>query len=216
MQSADPYLNLWLAGLVIVLLAGLNAPLGLVAVQLVIAGMGIATRPDLVWIVGPVMLWVWIGALALQFAADLYFIPATAKDRSYLNPQRVVNAYLHARFQSLVRPAAAALAFAALPLPLPAQSAAVIGFVGGAAVYWTTAWIREQVAISRGALLLVLLELGKELAGLIIAGLVAFLPLVALALVLGPALLTTLWAARLQRERSLYGPLGGQVASEDS
>jgi hypothetical protein len=215
-MTGDPHMNLWLIGAVFVLLAGLNAPLALVALQLAIYSVRLSVRPDLAWLVGPAMIWIWSAALALQFVADLYFVPATVRDRSYIHPKRFVNAYLHARFQSLLRPSAAALTFAALPLPLPAQSAAVIGFVGGATVYWASAWVREQVAISRGALLLVLLELGKNISGLIITALAGFLPLGALGVIAGLALLAVLWATRLHRERLLYKGYGGQVAAEDS
>lgn len=215
-MTGDPHLDLWLIGAVLILLAGLNAPLALLALQLAIYSAHLSIRPDLAWLVGPAMLVLWSAALVVQFAADLYFVPATVRDRSYIHPKRFVNAYLHARFQSLLRPTAAALTFAALPLPLPAQSAAVIGFVGGAIIYWVSAWVREQVAIRRGALLLVLLELGKNISGMIITILTGFLPIGALAITITLALLTVLWAVRLQRERLFYEGFGGQVAAKDS
>src|SRR3712207_4325786 len=157
------YIELALFGLTLVVLAGLNPPLALWALGVVSSRLPVAVRTELLWLVESPMWWVWSACLALQFLADLYFVPASISDRAYLHSARVVNAHLHARFQSFVRPLAAALVLAALPTPWPAQTAAVGGFILGVAIYWSTAWAREQVAMRRGSVMLLLLEMAKNL-----------------------------------------------------
>ncbi len=209
-------IHLWIVGVTLVGLAGLNPPLAILALGLGSASAKLVLRAELGWLVTPTMLWVWSALLVVQFLADLYFVPATVRDRTYLHGARLVNAYLNARFQSFFRPLAAALALAALPSPLPAQSAAVLGFVGGTAIYWLTAWIREQVAISRGSVILLLMEMAKNMLALVAAVLMVWaapLALGVLASVLAPV---ALWAARLRREQLRYSAYGGRIAPEDS
>jgi hypothetical protein len=93
---------------------------------------------------------------------------------------------------------------------------AVFGFIGGTAVYWGTAWIREQVAISRGSVILLLVEITKNVIALGLMLIAASLPPLALATLVGVSLPMALWAARLRREQQLYPAYGGQVASEDT
>ena len=209
-------LQLWSMSISLLLLAGLNPMLALVALGLAAFNGQLMPRDELAWATAPHMLAAWSGLLMLQVSADLYFVPASVRDRAYLDPPRVVNAYLHARAQSFFRPLVAAVVLAALPLPLQVQSAAVLGFVAGTAIYWATAWVREQAAISRGSVLLLLAEVIKNGVGLAAAALVGWAPSLALALVLAMLTLIGIWAARLHRERILYPPYGGQLAHEDS
>ena len=216
MISVDT-LQLWSIGASLVLLAGLNPLLALVALSLAASNGQLTPRDELAWATGPYMLGLWSALLMVQVVADLYFVPATVRDRAYLDPLRVLNAYLHARLQSFFRPLTAAIVLAALPLPLPVQSAAVLGFVAGTAIYWATAWVREHVAMSRGSMLLLLVELIKNGAGLAAAVLLGWAPSLALALLLGTVVTPIgVWAARLRRERILYPPYGGHLAPEDS
>jgi hypothetical protein len=209
-------IQIWLIALTLVLLTGLNPMLGVVALSLTFFSQGVAPRPEFDWAANPRLLWLWALLLALQFLADLYFVPATVRDQSYLQLTRVVNAYLHARLQSFVRPLTAAIVLATLPTPLAAQSSAVMGFIGGTAVYWLTAWIREQVAISRGSFVLLLLEMLKNLGGLMAAVLVGWAAPLSLIMVGGMLAAAAWWAERLRREQSQYPPYGGKVAPEDS
>ncbi|CAA9238697.1 MAG: hypothetical protein AVDCRST_MAG26-1322 [uncultured Chloroflexia bacterium] len=209
-------MELWLLGVTLVVLTGLNAPLGMLALGLAAGGLPLALRADLAWLAAPDTVSFWNALLVLQFLADLYFVPSTTRDHVYLHRDRTANSYLHARLQSFVRPLLAALAFAALPFQLQVQMAAVLGFLGGTAVYWATAWAREKVAVSRGSVILLLLEMAKNLTGLVVAGLVAWLVPLALAVLCSGISLVAWWANRLRREQQLYPPLGGQVASEDS
>lgn len=197
-------IQIWLIGMTLVMLAGLNPLLGILALSLTFLSQGVAPRPELSWFAEPRLLWIWALLLGLQFVADLYFVPASTRDRVYLHEVRTVNAYLHARLQSFVRPLAGATILAALPMPLAAQSSAVVGFVAGTALYWATAWVREQVAINRGSIMLLLLEMLKNLVGFVAAILVGWAAPLALGLV--GALLVSLgwWAERLRREQLQY------------
>jgi hypothetical protein len=208
MISVD-ILQLWSIGTCLALLAGLNPLLALVALELAVSNGRLTPRDELAWATGPYMLGLWSALLMVQVVADLYFVPATVRPR-------VVNAYLHARLQSFFRPLIAAIVLAALPLPLPVQSAAVLGFVAGTAIYWATAWAREHVAMSRGSMLLLLVEVIKNGAGVAAAVLLGWAPSLALALLLGTVTPIGVWTARLRRERILYPPYGGHLAPEDS
>lgn len=206
---------LWGIGLGLLVLAGLNAPLAAVALSLAALNGLVVLRPEFAWIGTPWLCLTVLALLVLQLLADLYFVPITVKDRIYLNPQRTHNNYLHARIQSLVRPLTAAAIVAALPLPISDLAAAVCGFTLATGIYWLTAWIRECVAISRGALVLLVLETLKNALLLLLALLVFLLPLLALVLLLLLVLPTIVWTTRLQRERLLYAHYGGQSAGED-
>lgn len=215
-MASDPLINLWVLGLTLVMLAELNAPLAGLALSLTVASMQIIVNHELQWLVVPPMMWLWSGLLIVQFLADLFFVPATVRDRAYLNNRRYINAHLHARFQSLVRPFVGALAFAALPLAIQPQSAAVIGFVAGTGLYWTTAWIREQVGINRGSVILLVVETTKNIIGLCALALATMFPILALLVLTSWLTPVALWSARLQRERTEFPPFGGQVAPDDS
>ena len=215
MTSPD-LIQVWLVGLTLVVLAGLNPLLGILAIGLAVTTIDLVLRTELAWVADPRLIWLWTVLLVLQFLADLYFVPATVKDRAYLHSARTVNAYLHARLQSFFRPLAAAVVLAALPLPLPAQSAAVLGFVGGTAVYWSSAWVRERVAISRGSVVLLLVETAKNVVGLGVAVLAGWVAPLALGLLGSLLIPVVLWAARLRREQMRYPAYGGRVAPEDS
>jgi hypothetical protein len=206
---------LWLIAAVLLLMAGFNAPLAAVVLSLAALNGLIALRPDFAWIGAPWLCAVVLALLALQLLADLYFVPITVKDRIYLNPQRTHNNYLHARIQSLVRPLFAAAITAALPLPISDSAAAVLGFSFATGCYWLSAWIRESVAINRGALVLLVLETLKNALLLLLALLVLWLPLLALGLLLLILLPTIAWALRLKREQLLYAYDGGQGGGED-
>lgn len=208
-------LHLWSLSLSLVLLTGLNPMLGLVALGLAVANGRLVPRAELAWATAPYMLGLWSTLLAVQVIADLYFVPATIQDRAYLDPPRYINAYLHTRLQSFGRPLAAALVLATLPLGLPSQTAAVLGFVSGTAIYWATAWVREHVAMSRGSVLLLIVEVTKNGIGIACAALVGWAAPVALALLLATVAPIGIWAVRLRRERLLYPPYGGGLAPED-
>jgi hypothetical protein len=209
-------ISMWLLGLTLALLAGLNAPLGMVALYMAAASTPVILRPELTWVASPPMLWVWGILLVLQCLADLYFVPATVRDRAYVHEARVLNNYLHARFQSLFRPLIAALALGALPTALSSQMAAVFGFLIGTTVYWGTAWMREQVASRRGAVILLIGEVAKNLFGLGIALMTASFAPVGLAVLVGLLSWVAQWASRLRREQALYPAYGGHVAPKDS
>lgn len=209
-------LHLWSLSLSLVLLTGLNPMLGLVALGLAVANGRLVPRAELTWVASPSMLALWSTLLAVQVIADLYFVPATVQDRAYLDPLRFVNAYLHTRLQSFGRPLAAAVVLATVPLELPAQTAAVLGFVSGTAIYWATAWVREHVAMSRGAVLLLIVEVTKNSAGLACAALVGWAAPLALALLLATVAPIGVWAVRLRRERILYPPYGGRAPEDPS
>jgi hypothetical protein len=209
-------INLWFLGMVLVTLAGLSAPLGMLALSLAAMSGPLMLRPELSWTGSPWMIWLWTVLLALQFLTDLYFVPATVKDRLYLHQARVVNAYLHARLQSLLRPLAAALVLAALPSHLAAQNAAVLGFVCGTALYWGTAWVREQVAISRGSVILFAVEMAKNIIGLMIALIASTIPPLVFGMLICLLAPIALWAGRLRREQLLYPAYGGRIARKDS
>ena len=209
-------ISLWVVGITLVGLAGLNPPLAMLALGLASSSTSLVLRAELSWLISPTMLWIWSALLIIQFLTDLYFVPVTVKDRAYLNAARLVNAYLNARLQSFFRPFTAALALAALPLPVPAQSAAILGFLSGTVIYWLTAWIREQVATSRGSLILLLVEMAKNVLALVVAVLVGWVAPLALGLLGSLLVPTALWAARLRREQTLYSAYGGRVAPEDS
>jgi hypothetical protein len=207
---------LWIIALMLILLAGLNAPLALCAISLAALNGQLMPRAELSWLASPWLFGLALALLALQLLADLYFVPIRVKDRVYLSPGRTENNYLHARVQSFLRPLFGAVLVAALPLPLPDWPAAVLGFSGTTAIYWLSAWIREYTAIARGALVLLALETIKN--GVLIAlGLLTFwLPPLALLLLLVLLGQTSLWTMRLQREQLFYGHQGGQRAGEDS
>ena len=209
-------INVWVLGFALVVLAGLNPPLSILGLTLATASTHVALHAELAWLVDPAVVWMGTGVLALQFLADLYFVPATVKDRAYIHPARIVNAYLHARFQSLIRPLAAALVLAALPVGLPAQSAAVLGFVCGTAIYWLTAWVREHVAMRRGSLVLLLVETAKNVVGLLVALVAGLSAPLALGLLGSLLIPMALWAARLRRDQLLYPAYGGGSASKDT
>jgi hypothetical protein len=208
-------IDVWLLAITLVILAGLNAPLGMWALALVTTAP-LILRPELTWLVSPTMMWLWSGLLVFQFLADLYFVPATVKDVTYLHRARTANAYLHARLQSFLRPLAAALVLAAIPSELSAQTAAVGGFVCGTAIYWSMAWVREQVAISRGSVILLVIEMAKNVVALVATAVVALLAPLAFALLAGWLSLMAVWAARLRREQLLYPAYGGAIVPEDS
>lgn len=206
----------WVIGLMLILLAGLNAPLVLCALSLAALTGRVDLRPELSWIATPWLFALALSLLVLQLLADLYFVPIRVKDRIYLNHQRTNNSYLHARVQSFLRPLMGAVVVAALVLPLPDWSAAVVGFTGATAVYWLSAWVREYTAIARGALVLLALETLKN-ALLIALGLLTFwLPPLALLLLSLLLLQVSAWTMRLQHEQLVYGHQGGQRAGEDS
>lgn len=207
---------LWLIALALTVMAGLNAPLAACALSLAALNGVAQIRPELGWVQSPVTLAIAIGLLAAQLLADLYFVPITVKDRLYLNPQRTGNNYVHARFQSLFRPLAAAVVVAALPLPLPDWTLAVAGFSLATACYWLSAWMREYIALARGALVLLAMETLKNAALLAAAALLFWLPPLALLLLLAVLLPTVAWTLRLQREVIVDGVYGGQRAGEDS
>lgn len=206
----------WTVALVLIVLAGLNAPLAMCALSLAAINGLLPLRPELAFIGTP---WFAVGALlllAVQLLADLFFVPITVMDRAYLSPQRTHNNYLHARAQSLLRPLTAALLLAALPLPIPDWTAAVLGFSGATGVYWLTAWVREYVALTRGALVLLIVETLKNAVLLPLALLAVWLPLLALALLLLLLLSFAAWTQRLEREHRLYVREGGPRAGQDT
>jgi hypothetical protein len=202
--------------LVLIVISGLNAPLAACALSIAALNGLVALRPELSWIGAPWTCVLTLFLLVVQLLADLYFVPITVKDRIYLNPLRTHTAYLHARAQSLFRPLVAAVITAALPLPLADWMAAVFGFSSATACYWLSAWIREYVAMTRGALILLVMETIKN-ALLIMLALVAFwLPVLALVLLGGLLFPTVVWTMRLQHEHMLYAHYGGQSAGEDT
>jgi hypothetical protein len=123
---------------------------------------------------------------------------------------------MHARLQSLLRPLAAALVLAAIPSSISTQTAAVGGFVCGTAIYWGTAWVREQVAISRGSVILLVIEMIKNIVALMAAATLAWLAPLALVLLAALLSLMAVWASRLRREQILYPAYGGAIAPKDS
>lgn len=202
--------------LVLVIAAGLNGPLAICALLVAMLNGLVPLRSEFAWLQSPWMLVFAMLLLLMQLCADLYFVPATVKDRRYLHGRRVHYAYLHARTQSLFRPLCAALIAAAMFVPVPDWRMALAGFCGATATYWLSAWIREYVAQTRGTLVLVALETAKNVALVPLVVLAFAAPLVALVLavaMLGP---TAWWTAQLQREFRLYAPYGGQRASEDA
>jgi uncharacterized membrane protein len=207
---------IWLIALLLVVLAGLNAPLAAFALSLAALNGLTLLRPDLAWIGSPWLALIALAFLTLQLLADLYFVPITVKDRMYLNPQRTHNNYLHARVQSFLRPLVGAFLAAALPLPAPDWTTAVFGFTCATGVYWLSAWIRENVAMMRGALVLLAWEALKNALLIVLALLTFWLPLLALLLLLWMLLQTIAWTTRLQREQWLYVNYGGQRAGEDT
>gem|GEM_PF-4004625 len=207
---------IWIVAIVLIVLAGLNAPLALCTLSLAALNGVVVLQPDIAWVGTPWLFWIALALLAAQLLLDLYFVPITVRDRIYLNPQRTQNAYLHARVQSLWRPLVAAVVTAALPLPVPDWLAASVGFTCASACYWLTAWIREYVAITRGALVLLVIETLKNASLLALASIVFWLPPLALGLLIWLLLPMIIWTMRLQREQMLYTPYGGQSAREDS
>lgn len=206
---------IWLITGILLLMAGFNAPLAAVVLSLAALNGVIVLRPDFAWIGTPWLCAVVLALLVLQLLADLYFVPITAKDKVYLNPQRTHNNYVHARMQSLVRPLFAAAIMAALPLPISDSTAAIVGFSIVTGCYWLSAWIREMVAMNRGALVLLVLETLKNALLLLLSLVVFWVPLLALGLLLLLLLPTIAWTLRLQREQLLYAYDGGQGGGED-
>ncbi len=202
--------------LVLIVIAGLNAPLAACALSIAAANGLVTLRPEFAWIGTPWACLLTLLLLGLQLLADLYFVPITVKDRIYLNPLRTHNAYLHARVQSFFRPLAAAVITAALPLPLPDWTAAVLGFSSATACYWLSAWIREYVAIARGALILLVLETLKNALLIVLALMTFWLPPLALVLLIVLVFPTVVWTMRLQREHLLYARYGGQSVGEEA
>lgn len=206
----------WTVALVLMVLAGLNAPLAMCALGLAAINGLLPLRPDLALIGTPTFAVVSLALLAAQLLADLYFVPITVMDRAYLSPQRTDYNYLHARAQSLLRPLTAALLLAALPLPIPDWTAAVLGFTGATGIYWLTAWAREYIALTRGALVLLVIETLKNALLLPLALLAVWLPLLALALLLLLLLPIVPWTQRLEREHRIYLREGGPRAGHDT
>jgi uncharacterized membrane protein len=202
--------------LVLIIIAGLNAPLAACALSIAALNGLVELRPEAAWIGTPWACVVTLCLLMAQLLADLFFVPITVRDRIYLNPRRTHTAYLHARVQSLFRPLVAAVITAALPLPLPDWIAAVFGFSSATACYWLSAWIREYVAITRGALILLVLETLKNALLIMLALLAFWLPPLALVLLIGILFPTIAWTMRLQQEHMLYAHYGGQSAGEDT
>ncbi len=200
----------------LVVLAGLDAPLALLALGLLAVTHGIALRTELLPFVHGWTLSL-IGLLTiLQAFANLYFVPIRVRDAQYLAPVRLGNAHLHARLQSLLRPLIAALVVAAIPTTLPVQPLAVACFFGGTAVYWFSAWVREYVAVARGALVLMLLEMTKYLLLLLVMLLLLWSPLLALSSLGLLASMTATWTGRLQRESPLVSVYGGAIVADDA
>lgn len=190
--------------LVLLIMAGISGSLAVFAVGLLAMNGVLIVRPDFAHLVSPGWVTVYAMLAVLQICADLYFVPERVRDRQYLDERRTANAYLHARFQSFFRPVIAVLVVAALPLSLPVQPLAVAAFVLGSAVYWFSAWIREFVAMRRGAIVLTLLETAKHLGVLLAVLLAHWLPVLTLALIVILAAPVALWASRLQREHREY------------
>ncbi len=209
----------WQLGVVcvaLVVLAGLDAPLALLALDLLAVNHVIGLRSELRPFVHTWSLTV-IGLLAiLQAFANLYFVPIRVRDGQYLASVRMGNAHIHARLQSLLRPLVAALVVAAVPTTLPIQPLAVVCFFGGTAVYWFSAWVREYVAIARGALVLMLMEMTKHLLLLLVVLLLLWSPLLALGSLGVLAGLTAAWTGRLQRESPLVPHYGGASVADDA
>jgi hypothetical protein len=206
----------WTVALVLIVLAGLNAPLAMCALSLAAINGLLPLRPELAFIATPAFAVVSLLLLAAQLLADMYFVPITVMDRAYLSPQRTHSNYLHARVQSLLRPLTAALLLAALPLPIPDWTAAVLGFSGATAVYWLTAWIREYIAVTRGALVLLTVVTFNNALLLPLALLAVWLPLLALALLLLLLLPFVSWTMRLEREHRVHLREGGPRAGQDT
>jgi hypothetical protein len=206
----------WTVALVLIVLAGINAPLAMCALSLAAINGLLPLRPELAFIGTPWFAVASLGLLAAQLLADLYFVPITVMDRAYISPQRTDYNFLHARAQSLLRPLTAALLLAALPLPIPDWTAAVLGFSGATGIYWLTAWVREYIALTRGALVLLIVETGKNALLLPLALLAVWLPLLALAPMLLLLLSFALWTQRLEREHRLHLREGGPRAGQDT
>jgi hypothetical protein len=207
---------IWLIGAALLAIAGLNAPLALFAIGLAIYNGLIDVRPGLEWLGTPWFLPLALALLITQLLADLYFVPITARDRGYVNPVRTHNNYLHARVQSLYRPLAGAVIMAALPLPMQDWTAALLGFSVATAIYWLTAWIREYLAVMRGAMVLLTIETLKNALLFPIALAVFVAPLLALVLVAALVAPVVGWTLRLQREHAHAIAYGGQRVGEDS
>lgn len=202
--------------IVLILLCGLGGPLGALAVGLLMLQGVLVVRAGFEPLVSGWAVIAYGLLTVVQVYGDLYFVPIRARDQHYLDARRTTNAFLHARFQSLFRPLVTALVVAALPSERPTQEVAVVAFVLGTAVYWLSAWIREYVAIRRGALVLLLLETAKHMGLLLAVVLVFWLPtaaLVWLVFMLGP---TIVWTLRLQREPHAFEVYGGMRAPDDA
>lgn len=206
---------LWIVGLVLLVLAGLNAPLAACVLSVAALGGFVELQPTFRWIATPWFCSIAFMVLAIQLLADLYFVPITVKDRIYLNPQRTQNNYLHARVQSFFRPLVGAILAAALPLPVPDWLAAVCGFAIASGCYWFSAWIREHVAISRGAIVLLVLETLKNALLIGLALLVFWRPPLALGLLVVLLAPVIIWTLQLQQEQSIVTFNGGQRVGED-
>ncbi|WP_026369779.1 hypothetical protein [Kallotenue papyrolyticum] len=205
----------WLIAAALLAIAGLNAPLALCTLSLAVAAELIAVRAPQSWLGTPWCIALAAGLLIAQVIADLYFVPISVRDHRYLHPRRTHNNYLHARVQSLYRPLTGALVAAALPLPLADWSSALIGFSVALGGYWLSAWIREYIALMRGAIVLVTVEALKHVVLIPIAALTFWLPPLALLLLVALLVPVVAWSVRLQGEyaRTIYG---GQSVSEDA
>ena len=77
---------LWLSALMLVCLAGLNAPLAACALSMAALSAGLTLRPDFAWLATPGLVALALGLLALQLLTDLYFVPITVKSKVTLEP----------------------------------------------------------------------------------------------------------------------------------
>lgn len=205
----------WLIAGALLAVAGFNAPLALCALSIAAYHGGIEPRAPLQWLGEPWFIGLAFALLIIQLLADLYFVPITVRDRSYLNPYRTHNNYLHARVQSLYRPLVGAVIAAALPLPLADWIAAIVGWSIAMGGYWLSAWIREYIAVMRGAIVLLAIETLKNALLLSVAMLVFWLPPLALLLIVALVMPVVGWTLRLKHEYTRALIDGGQRVSED-
>jgi hypothetical protein len=205
----------WLIAGALLAIAGFNAPLALCALGIATNQGLIEPRAPLHWLGEPWFIGFAFTLLIIQLLADLYFVPITVRDRSYLNPYRTHNNYLHARVQSLYRPLAGAVIVAALPLPLTDWASAIVGWSVAMGGYWLSAWIREYVAVMRGAIVLLTIETLKNALLLSVAVIVFWLPPLALLVIAACVAPVVGWTLRLKQEYARALIDGGQRVSED-
>lgn len=199
--------SMWVA---LVLLAGMGGPLAALTLAIVVVNGAVLVRPEAAGWFGGWGVAVYGLLTLVQLLGNLYFVPIRVRDVQYLAPQRTMNAYLHARFQSFWRPLSAALVAAALPLPWAAQTVAVAGFVAGTTVYWFWAWVREYVAIKRGTIVLIALELLKDMTLLVAVLVVLWLPLMAALALLACAVPVAWWVWQLYHEQAPWSARPGE------